>query len=115
MLVEILLYVGFLHIIGVGFLQHRVECSDHASAEDIAGKNRDPDRAQARRGSETPIDPVKLAAEISELEGYRALALKIGTNAKGGELVSALPKAMQQIVEKGAQRSQARAHPILTT
>jgi len=50
------------------------------------------------------IDPVKLAEEIAELEGYRALALKIGKNAKGHELVSALPQAMQQIVEKGGQR-----------
>ena len=53
---------------------------------------------------EIPIDPKKLAAEIGELEGYRALALKIGKNAKGGELVSALPKAMEQIVEKGGKR-----------
>lgn len=50
------------------------------------------------------IDPVKLANEISELEGYRTLALKIGKNAKGGELVSALPKAMDQIVKKGGKR-----------
>ena len=53
---------------------------------------------------EEPIDPLKLAAEITELEGYRALALKIGSNAKGGELVSALPKALDQIVEKGGNR-----------
>lgn len=53
---------------------------------------------------EVAIDPEKLAAEIAELEGYRALALKIGKNAKGGELVSALPKAMEQIVEKGGNR-----------
>ena len=53
---------------------------------------------------EPAIDPAKLAAEIAELEGYRALALRIGTNAKGGELVSALPKAMDQIVEKGGNR-----------
>lgn len=50
------------------------------------------------------IDPVKLANEISELESYRTLALKIGKNAKGGELVNALPKAMDQIVEKGGMR-----------
>ena len=53
---------------------------------------------------EVPIDPVKLAAEITELESYRALALKIGSNAKGSELISALPKALDQIVEKGGRR-----------
>lgn len=53
---------------------------------------------------EVPIDPAKLEAEITELEGYRALALKIGANAKGGELISALPKAMEQIVAKGGKR-----------
>jgi len=50
------------------------------------------------------IDPVKLAAEIAELEGYRALALKIGENAKGLKLVKALPQALTQIAEKGGQR-----------
>jgi ERCC4-related helicase len=54
--------------------------------------------------SEVTIDPKKLAAEIAALESYRTLALKIGKNAKGGELVSALPKAMDQIVEKGGKR-----------
>jgi ERCC4-related helicase len=54
--------------------------------------------------TEIQVDPTKLTEEIAELESYRALALKIGTNAKGGELVSALPKAMQQIVEKGGNR-----------
>lgn len=53
---------------------------------------------------DTTIDPEKLAAEIAELEGYRSLALNIGKNAKGGELVSALPKALDQIVEKGGNR-----------
>jgi ERCC4-related helicase len=66
------------------------------TAEELEGEEDD--------AGETPIDLAKLAAEITELEGYRALALKIGTNAKGGELVSALPKAMQQIVEKGGNR-----------
>ena len=66
------------------------------TAEELDGEDDD--------ASETPIDPAKLAAEIAELEGYRALALKIGTNAKGSELVSALPKAMEQIVEKGGNR-----------
>ncbi|NPT44886.1 DEAD/DEAH box helicase [Paraburkholderia sp. 1N] len=50
------------------------------------------------------IDPVKLAAEIAELEEYRTLALAIGENAKGGKLVSALPGALDMIVTKGGQR-----------
>ncbi|MPW05891.1 DEAD/DEAH box helicase [Paraburkholderia sp. CNPSo 3155] len=53
---------------------------------------------------EDDIDPVKLAAEIAELEGYRALALAIGENAKGGKLVGALPGAFDTIESKGGQR-----------
>ena len=51
-----------------------------------------------------PIDLKKLEAEIGELEGYRALALAIGQNAKGVELVKALPKVLDEIVAKGGQR-----------
>jgi SNF2 family DNA or RNA helicase len=50
---------------------------------------------------EPPIDPQRLAAEIDELEGYRALALQIGENAKGLTLVKALPQALAQIAAKG--------------
>jgi hypothetical protein len=50
------------------------------------------------------IDPKKLAAEIAELERYRALALGIGQNAKGIKLAEALPKALDEIVSKGGQR-----------
>lgn len=50
------------------------------------------------------IDPKKLEAEIAELEGYRTLALTIGQNAKGLELVKALPKVLEEIVTKGGQR-----------
>lgn len=53
---------------------------------------------------EPPIDPKKLAAEIAELESYRDLALKIGQNAKGLELVKALPQALDEIAAKGGQR-----------
>jgi ERCC4-related helicase len=35
---------------------------------------------------------------------YRTLALKIGNNAKGRELVGALPKALDEIVAKGGER-----------
>lgn len=51
-----------------------------------------------------PVDAEKLAAEIAELEEYRALALKIGSNAKGLELVKALPKALDEIASKGGNR-----------
>jgi ERCC4-related helicase len=51
-----------------------------------------------------PIDTKKLEAEIGELEGYRKLATNIGDNAKGHELVSALPNVLNEIVAKGGQR-----------
>lgn len=52
---------------------------------------------------ELPIDPKKLKTEIAELESYRALALAIGENAKGLELVKSLPRALDEIVAKGGQ------------
>ncbi|HEP6426256.1 TPA: helix-turn-helix domain-containing protein [Burkholderia cenocepacia] len=51
-----------------------------------------------------PIDPEKLKAEISELEGYRKLALSIGQNEKGNALIKALPQVLAEIVKKGGQR-----------
>lgn len=54
--------------------------------------------------TDPPIDPKKLDAEIAELEGYRSLALAIGQNAKGLELVKALPKVLDEIESKGGQR-----------
>lgn len=51
-----------------------------------------------------PIDPKKLEAEIAELEGYRAIALAIGQNAKGIELVKALPSVLDEIASKGGER-----------
>ncbi|MDR3707183.1 MAG: SNF2-related protein [Capsulimonadaceae bacterium] len=55
-------------------------------------------------GPEAQIDTVKLASEIAELERYRDLALNIGENAKGYKLVSALPQAILEIVEKGGRQ-----------
>lgn len=52
----------------------------------------------------TPIDPKQLADEIAELDGYRKLALEIGTNAKGARLVQALPSVFDKIEEKGGRR-----------
>jgi len=54
--------------------------------------------------SKLPVDPKKLEAEIAELEGYRTLALAIGQNAKGLELVKALPGVLNEIAAKGGQR-----------
>lgn len=51
-----------------------------------------------------PIDPLKLQAEIAELEGYHKLALSIGQNHKGDELIKALPGVFDTIVAKGGQR-----------
>lgn len=51
-----------------------------------------------------PVDPKKLEAEIADLEGYRTLALAIGQNQKGLELVKALPKVLDEIEGKGGQR-----------
>ena len=45
----------------------------------------------------TIIDPKKLEAEIAELEEYRKLALAIGQNAKGIELVNALPRCLTKL------------------
>jgi len=53
---------------------------------------------------ESVIDPARLKAEIAELEGYRALALSIGDNRKGTELIKALPGVLDEIVTKGGQR-----------
>jgi len=54
--------------------------------------------------SNPPVDRKKLEAEIAELERCHALAIAIGQNAKGLELVKALPKVLDEIVAKGGQR-----------
>jgi superfamily II DNA/RNA helicase len=54
--------------------------------------------------NDAPIDLEKLKAELAELEGYRALALSIGDNRKGAELIKALPGVFDAIVAKGGQR-----------
>ena len=54
--------------------------------------------------SDPPVDRKKLEAEIAELERCHALAIAIGQNAKGLELVKALPKVLDEIVAKGGQR-----------
>jgi excisionase family DNA binding protein len=54
--------------------------------------------------SASPIDIKKLEAEIAELESYVKLATEIGQNAKGVELVRALPGVLSEIESKGGQR-----------
>jgi superfamily II DNA or RNA helicase len=60
--------------------------------------------APASPAPATPIDPKKLEDEIAELENYCVLAVRIGSNAKGRELIGALPKALDEIVAKGGER-----------
>jgi len=54
--------------------------------------------------ADPPIDLEKLKAELAELEEYRKLALSIGDNRKGSELIKALPDVFDAIVAKGGQR-----------
>jgi ERCC4-related helicase len=51
-----------------------------------------------------PIDPIKLAAEIEELETYLSLARSIGSNAKGEVLLKQLPTVLDEIAIKGGKR-----------
>ena len=57
-------------------------------------------------GIEKPehVDPAELRAEIEELKGFLNLAERIGRNAKGDVVVSRLPAALDEIVQKGGQR-----------
>lgn len=50
------------------------------------------------------IDPKKLAAEISELEGYLTLARSIGTNSKGEKLINRLPEVLDEVVAREGKR-----------
>ncbi|MDX1217389.1 helix-turn-helix domain-containing protein [Sinorhizobium medicae] len=54
--------------------------------------------------ADPPIDLEKLKTELAELEEYRKLALSIGDNRKGNELIKALPGVFDAIVAKGGQR-----------
>jgi ERCC4-related helicase len=84
----------------------RPEVEDFAdidTAEEIAEEWQSGDEAD-EEDLEPPIDPVKLKTEITELEGYLALALSIKVNAKGEKLVAVLNSVLDQIVEKGGNR-----------
>ena len=71
---------------------------------DEAAEELDSEVGENDTAGEPPIDPKKLEAEIAELESYRALALRIGQNAKGFTLVNALPGVLDEIVSKAGQR-----------
>ena len=76
--------------------------ADYDVADEEAEELEDAENGDAP--NDPPIDPEKLKAEIAELEGYRNLALSIGDNRKGAELVKALPGVFDAIVAKGGQR-----------
>lgn len=76
--------------------------ADYDVADEEAEEFGDPENDEA--GNEPPIDPEKLKAELAELEDYRKLALSIGDNRKGAELIKALPSVFDAIVAKGGQR-----------
>ena len=54
--------------------------------------------------TEDRVDPVKLKAEIEELAGWRDLARRIRVNAKGKQVIAALPNLLDQIEAKGGAR-----------
>ena len=70
--------------------------------------DQDAEELDDAEGGDAPDEPVidleKLKAEIAELEEYRKLALSIGDNRKGNELIKALPGVFDTIVAKGGQR-----------
>jgi excisionase family DNA binding protein len=76
--------------------------ADYDVGDEEAEEFDDAENGEAQ--DEPPIDPQKLKAEIAELEEYRKLALSIGDNRKGAELIKALPGVFDAIVAKGGQR-----------
>lgn len=76
--------------------------ADYDVADEAAEEFEDTENDGAQ--DEPPIDAKKLEAEIAELEEYRKLALSIGDNRKGAELVKALPGVFEAIIAKGGQR-----------
>ena len=76
--------------------------ADYDVADEAAEEFDDEENGEEQ--GEPPIDPEKLKAELAELEEYRKLALSIGDNRKGAELIKALPGVFDAIVAKGGQR-----------
>lgn len=71
---------------------------EEAFADEQEAEEEDGDTA------ETPIDPLKLEAEIIRVQGMRDLARDIGANGKGEKLVASLPGVLNEIEAKGGQR-----------
>lgn len=104
---------GFLETVLERLRSHQV--ADETTVEDVGDTDElaeemqeadlDTDDIEDDDGDDTPqIDPVRLKAEITEVEGYLALAKAIGPNAKGEKLVANLPEALDVIVKKGGLR-----------
>jgi hypothetical protein len=53
---------------------------------------------------EPSIDPIKLKAEIEELQSYLALANSIKVNSKGEKLLTALTTTLDQVESLGGKR-----------
>ena len=105
---------GFLETVLERLRRHQV--ADESTVEDVGDTEElaeemqeatlDVDDIEAEEtDDEVPeIDPVRLAAEIKEVESYLALARGIGPNAKGEKLVARLPAVLDAIVEKDGKR-----------
>lgn len=78
------------------------DVSDLDDADEIAEEWTNGD--DAAESEEASIDPVKLKAEIAELEIYLALARTITVNAKGEKLIAILNGVLDEIESKGGKR-----------
>ena len=90
-------------------LIERLRCKERATLdmtddiEDIDNMSEEAD-VDDETEQDDPINPVKLAHEIAELETYLALARSIGSNAKGEVLLNQLPAVLDEIANKGGKR-----------
>lgn len=78
------------------------ELSDLDDADEIAEEWTNGD--DATEGQEASIDPVRLKAEITELETYLTLARTITVNAKGEKLIGVLNEVLDRIASLGGKR-----------
>jgi len=78
------------------------DLSDLDDADEIAEEWTSGDGASDHE--EASIDPVKLKAEIAELETYLALARSININAKGEKLIGVVNEVLDRIASLGGKR-----------
>ncbi|PCK81280.1 SNF2-related protein [Rhizobium sophoriradicis] len=89
----------------------KMQTADTAMTDDIDTMEEIVEEASADENGdtdddETLIDPLKLAAELTELRGFLDLARSIGANAKGEKLIDQLPLVLDGIVaKKGARKA----------